>query len=239
MSVQRELVRAIRPARSPGPTPVAIRPLASARTWSLNWRAVTSDHWFAASRLRSTTASGVRIARSAMTSVRVAVVGISTMAGMLNSRTGPPAISTLVSRSSWTLSRVIKLTGLGWPGWGRMICLLLVYGGKPEPPQVRVVPALRVSILGYLRLPGAVENARRAADRVLQRVLVGLLRDERVTVSHRVRDLLDRQPLVGQEAAERVPASVTRPPAEPGLLGRRREPVRRRVPVERPAGRAG
>src|SRR5262249_4041527 len=103
-----------------------------------------------------------------------------------------------------------------------MICLFLGYWGKPEPPQGRVVAALRVSISGYLRLPGAVENARRTADRVLQRVLIGLLRDERVAVSHRVRDLLDRQPLVGQEAASRVSAGITRPHAEPGPLGQRR-----------------
>src|SRR5262249_29608452 len=64
-------------------------PLASARTSAANWLAATSTHRPAASRRRMTMLSGALLARSAMVSVRVAAAGISTSAGMVNSRKVP------------------------------------------------------------------------------------------------------------------------------------------------------
>jgi hypothetical protein len=48
---------------------------------------------------------------------------------------------------------------------------------------------------------------------VFQRVLVDLPHDMRVGVAHCIRDLLDRRPGMRKQRAERVPGSVTRPPA--------------------------
>ncbi len=55
-----------------------------------------------------------------MTSVRVAVAGISAMAGMLNSRNGPPAIFTLVIPIfvDGIASNQVNRARVAWLGFG-------------------------------------------------------------------------------------------------------------------------
>src|SRR5215469_16031773 len=80
------------PTRSPTPIPAAMKPLASAATSSRNWRAVTFCQAVPPSLLfrRMTTRPGSRSARSKTESLRRAVAGISTTAGVLYSRMAPP-----------------------------------------------------------------------------------------------------------------------------------------------------
>src|ERR1700746_3178131 len=76
----------MRAIRSPGSTPAAMTPLASARTSSLNCAAVTSDQVPSAVLRRSMTADGCSAARRGTTSAAFADAGISARAGMLYSR---------------------------------------------------------------------------------------------------------------------------------------------------------
>src|SRR6202020_285798 len=72
--------------RSPASTPAAMKPLASARTSSLNCAAVTSDQVPSAAGRRSMPADGCSAARRVTTSAAFADAEISARAGMLYSR---------------------------------------------------------------------------------------------------------------------------------------------------------
>src|ERR1700743_266648 len=82
--------------RSPGATPAAISPRATARTSSANRLVVTSSQPPAPSLRRSMTARGCSAARRPTTSARFADAGTSARAGMLYSRTTSPSPSTRV-----------------------------------------------------------------------------------------------------------------------------------------------